>query len=268
MHNSPVSQTIRVQSIYKKDQFGPTHIEHAGGYAEYNWNYKRPNYKINAKLRNEYITNLNTSDQMARILFETTCRYRYKKKKTKGWIDLRAFIGKQYLNDFDKDVNGYQYSMSLAGSDGIQDLFVDEYYFARNNVAGPSSWSQQRDENMGGFKSTSYYGTTSDLMTTGNIYLQLPIKPGIFGVFADFGAFWNNTGSTGANTGNNSIKVNTAADAGLAIRISNFLGVYFPLWMSNELDQSFGNSNYLTKVRFTMKFNIMNKSINLSGLSM
>jgi hypothetical protein len=266
-YHSPVSQTIRVQSIYKKDQFGPTHIEHAGGYAEYNWNYRKPNYTINAKLRNEYITNLNTSDQMARILFETTYSYRYKKRKTKGWIDVRAFIGKQYLNDFDKDVNGYQYSMSLAGSDGIQDLFVDEYYFARNNVAGASSWSQQRNENMGGFKSTSYYGTTSDLMTTGNIYLQLPIKPGIFGVFADFGAFWNNIDSTGVNPGTNSIKVNTAANAGLAIRISNFFGVYFPLWMSNELDQSFGNSSYLTKIRFTMKFNIMNKSINLSGLS-
>jgi len=277
-NNTPVSQYIRVQSIYKKDKYGPTHIEHAGAYAEYNLDFSKRDHKFNMNLRNEYITNVNTSDEMARILLEVNYSYRYKKeegrkliqpksrlfsrasKAAKGWVSIRGFVGKQYLSDFDKAVNGYQYSMSLSGTDGKQDLFVDEYYFGRNNLDG--IWSQQREENMGGFKSTSYYGTTSDLMTTANLYVQLPIKPGIFGLYADVGAFWNDIGpSTGS-----SVKVNTAANLGAAIRFGEFFGVYFPIWMSKELNDSFGNSDYASKIRFSLKMNLFNAPLSLKGI--
>ena len=273
--DSPVSQHIRVQSIYKKDQFGPTHIEHAGGYIEYNYDFTKRDHVLHLNLRSEYISNINTDDEMARVLLEIQYDYRYKKEEgrkwikkegrmfsnaAKGWVSIRGFVGKQYSR-FDKNINGYQYSMSLAGTDGKQDLFVDEYYFGRNNLDG--IWSQQRQENMGGFKSTSYYGTSSDLMTTANLYVQLPLSTGLLGFFADVGAFWNDIDGQGVGT---PAKVNTAANMGLAIRLGNVFGVYFPLWMSKELDDSFGTSSYASKIRFSLKMNIFRTPLNIDGL--
>lgn len=249
--NKAYSQTILVQTIYKKDKYGPTHIEHAGGYVEYNFDYKKPDHKLNIQVRNEFITNVNNTDQMGRVTLSSTYNYRYKKRGQESWIQLRGFIGQQYIRDYDASVNGYQYGMSLSGRDGRQDLFVDEYYFGRNDNAG--IWSQQRNEDMGGFKSTAYYGTTGYGMATGNVYIQLPIPSGLFGVFADAGIF------------DNGVTLNTAFNTGLAIRMGNIFGLYFPVWMSKELDDSYGNSNYAERIRFTLKFNFLNKPIDLSS---
>lgn len=266
--NSPVSQYVKLQALYRKDKYGPTHIEHAGAFLEYDYTFSTRDHKIHVNARNEYLTNTNTSDEYGRATLEVEYSFRYKKeegrrlikgrgsKAAKGWISVRGFIGKQYLSHFDKAVNGYQYSMSLAGTDGKQDWFTEEYYFGRNAISG--IWSQQRQDNMGGFKTTSYYGTTSDMLTSGNLYIQLPVKPGIFGLFADVGAFWNNTGS--------SVKVNSAADAGAAIRLGDTFSVYFPIWMSKQLSDSFGNSHYGTKIRFSVHFNLFRKPLQLKGI--
>lgn len=267
---TPFSQEIRLQGLYRKDQFGPTHQERAGGYLQYDLRYTKRDHKFHVQFRNEYITDTRNSDEMGRAMLEVNYSYRYKKKEghrilpkdgkrfgngSQGWISLRGFIGKQYISNFDPNVNGFQYSMSLSGSHGSQDLFTDAYYFGRNNVSG--IWSQQRQENMGGFKNASYYGTTSDMLTAGNFYIQLPLKPGIFGLYADVGAFWNNTGS--------SVKVNTAADAGAAVRLGDYFAVYFPIWMSKELNDSFGNTRYGTRIRFTLHFNILQRPLDLKG---
>ncbi len=249
--NSPVSQYIKIQTIYKKDKVGPTHLERLGAYAEYNLDYVKVDHNVNVKLRNEYYTDVKNSDEMGRILFESTYRFRYIRKKMNRWIELRGFVGHTYLNNF-SPTNAYQYSMSLSGADGQQDLFVDEYYFGRNETQG--IWSQQRDENMGGFKSTSWYGTTSYTMATANLYFQFPIKPNIFGVFADFGTFYNGTSFNGA--------INT----GLALRLGKVFGVYFPLWMSKQMDAAYNSKNYAERIRFTLKMNIQSKPLNFMKL--
>jgi hypothetical protein len=108
---------------------------------------------------------------------------------------------------------------------------------------------------MGGFKSTAWYGTTSNWMATGNLYVQLPIpKISIFGLFADAGAF------------NNGVSVKTAINTGVAMRFGKILAIYFPVWMSDELANSFGNSSYGEKIRFTFKFNPINKPLKLGSL--
>ena len=249
--NSPVSQYIKVQSIYKKDKVGPTHLERLGAYIEYNLDYVKVDHNINLKLRNEYYTDAKNSDELGRILVESTYRFRYVRKKMNRWIELRGFVGHTYLNNFSA-TNAYQYSMSLSGADGQQDLFVDEYYFGRSETQG--IWSQQRDENMGGFKSTSWYGTTSYTMATANLYFQFPIKPNIFGLFADFGTFYNGTSFNGA--------INT----GLALRLGKVFGVYFPVWMSKQMDAAYNSKNYAERIRFTLKMNIQSKPLNFMKL--
>jgi hypothetical protein len=107
---------------------------------------------------------------------------------------------------------------------------------------------------MGGFKSTSYYGTSSIAMASTNVYAQLPIKPGIFGVFADFGTF------------HNGLRLNHAINTGIGVRFGDVFGVYFPVWMSHELNKSFEGLNYVQKIRFTLKLNLINKPMNISDL--
>jgi len=248
----PFSNTIRVQSIYKKDVNSGSHSEYAGAYIDYSFDFKKPDHKVHVNLRNEYMTNTNTSDEVARIFASGTYAYRYLKNKQKRWIEIRAFVGQQYIRNYNSSINGYKYGMSLAGTDGKQDLFIDEYYFGRNELTG--IWSQQRDENMGGFKTTSNYGTTGTGMATANLYFQLPILPSIIGLYADAGVF------------DNGKKLESALNTGIGIRMKNVFGIYFPIWMSKELNDSFGNSKYVEKIRFTLKFNIANKTLNLNTL--
>ena len=172
----------------------------------------------------------------------------------KRWVELRGFFGNTYLfNTTAGFANTYPYGMSLSGGDGQQDLFFEEYYFGRNNISG--LWSQQRNENMGGFKSTAWYGTTTNWMATGNFYFQLPIpKVGFLGLFADAGAF------------SNGVSINTAINTGVGIRFGKVFGLYLPVWMSKEMNDSFGNSSYAEKVRFTLKFNPIGKPLKLSSL--
>jgi hypothetical protein len=251
----PFSHDVLLQGIIKYDIVGGLQHQYNGGFVRYNMDLNFPDHQLNVKLRNDYIQTAEI--EMSRILLESTYKFRYMKKNMKRWVELRGFIGNTYLFDLpDNNTAVYQYpfAMSLSGSDGQQDLFFEEYYFGRNSISG--IWSQQRNEDMGGFKSTSYsYGITTNWMATTNLYVQLPIpKLGIFGAFVDFGAF------------SNGVSVNTAINTGLAVRFGKIFGLYFPVWMSKELNDSFGNSRYAEKIRFTLKFNPINKSLKLGSL--
>ena len=255
--SSPSTQTIRLQTIYKKDQFGPSHVDHVGAYLEYDYNFSKPDHKVNFKARNEFMANVKNSDQIGRIMIEATYKIRFMRANNERWAELRIFAGKQYLNSSINAANNYNYGMSLSGQDGRQDLFVDEYYFGRNQSSG--IWSQQRNENMGGFRSTSNFGTTSDWMTTANAYFQIPYAPKFIGVFADYGV-------VGYNLSGTTNKVESAANVGLAIRMGKIFGVYFPVWMTDNLLVSYSSADYKERIRFTLKFNLMNKSLNLNNI--
>jgi len=260
--NGDLTQTIRLQSLFRKDQSANTITDRAGAYVEYELGINKADHKFSFKLRNEFITKLGDDEQMARLLVESKYKFRYLRNKMERWVEVRGFIGQQYLRDFDmtnpETGAGYQYSMSIAGQDGTQDLFIDEYYFGRSELSG--IWSQQRNENMGGFKSTvNGYGNSAFMMATGNLYVQLPIKPGIFGAFFDVGTFHN--GAT----------LNTVYNAGLGLRLGDVFGIYFPIpgLISPQIEETFLDENdklqYAQMIRFTLKFNILNKPLNLSN---
>jgi len=248
--NSPISNYFILQGILKYDIYGGLQQDYIGGFAKYTFDYSLPDHKLSLSVRTDLISAIDTD--MARLYLESTYRFRYLKNKMKRWIELRGFLGNTYAFK-SSSLDTYRYTTSLSGSSGMQDLFFEDYYFGRNNISG--IWSQQRDENMGGFKSTSFYGATTHWMATGNLYFQLPIpKIGIFGLFADAGAFHN--GKT----------VNTAVNAGLGIRLGKIFGLYLPIYMSKELEDSFGNSKYAEKIRFTLKLNVVGKGLKLTSL--
>jgi hypothetical protein len=84
----------------------------------------------------------------------------------------------------------------------------------------------------------------------------MPFGPKIFGLFADYGMFENGLSS----------KVYTAFNAGIGMRLGKVFGLYFPVYMTKEMDAAYGNANYATRIRFTLKLNITNKPLNLSGI--
>ncbi|XOV67466.1 MAG: M1 family metallopeptidase [Fluviicola sp.] len=258
--DKPFSQTIRVQSMYRQDVFDPNMLERAGGYVEYNFTYSNPDHNFVGKVRNDFIAEINTTNEVSvsRLMVEGTYKYRYLKNKQKRWIEIRGFIGQTLYKQFIGGANDYPYQFSLAGASGMQDLFLDEYFLGRNEFEG--AWSQQRVENMGGFKSTSYYGNTSGTMIAGNLYLDLPIKTGLIGAFFDAGTYTDWTGAMAP----------VALNTGLGVRLGNFFGIYFPMWMSDEMLNSFNTDGvfdeYGKKIRFTMHFNLVNKPFNLSSV--
>lgn len=254
-NNSPFKHSFLVQGIIKKDFYDDWLNDYTGAFAKYTLNYDLPDHKLNVNVRTDCI--VATAAEMARVMVESTYKFRYLKNTMKRWVEIRGFIGNTYhyrnLTFFDTEYKEYRLGMSLSGSDGAQDLFFEDYYFGRGQIDG--IWSQQRDENMGGFKSTSWYGITTNWMATSNLYFQLPIpKVGIFGLFADAGVF------------SNGVSVNSVLNTGVGVRIAKVFGLYFPVYMSKELNDSFGNSKYAEKVRFTLKMNLVNKGLSLNSL--
>jgi hypothetical protein len=150
--------------------------------------------------------------------------------------------------------NASDFTMALSGASGMQDLFVEDYFIGRAETQG--LWSQQRLDNWGGFRSTSTFGYTSNWMLATNFWIQSPVGPKFLGVFADWGMFESGLGN----------KVYSAYNLGLGIKIASVFGVYFPIVMSQEMEDSYPNASYADRIRFTLKFNITNKPLNLSGI--
>lgn len=255
----PVSQEIHLQTMYRLDVFGPGQRELVGGFLNYQFQFNKADHILLAAVRADYVANPVNSDHFTRGTFNATYKYRYLKNRKSRWVELRVFAGNYFNFDMYNSGNTVNYAMSLSGMSGGQDLFTEDYFFGRSALTG--FYSQQRLDNWGGFRSvagngmTGYYGLTTHWMTSANLYLESPIGPRIFGLFADIGVF-----DSGFYT-----KYQRAFDAGLAIRIRDIFGIYFPVIMSNGMEQAYSSKNYLERIRFTLKFNLTNKWVNISN---
>ncbi|MES2800004.1 MAG: M1 family metallopeptidase [Bacteroidota bacterium] len=237
---------------------GTMRENYAGGFAQYNADLNYADHQLNVKVRNEflsinipniYIKNTN----MSRLNIEATYVFNYLRNKMERSMEFRAFFGTIYHLESQYPFLFTPYRYSLSGADGSQDLFFEEYYFSRR----PQSFNAQiRNENMGGFRSTTNFGSSSSTMFTVNFFGQLPIpKFKWLGVFADYGMIPSSAGSYAH-----------AINTGIGLRIGKIAGVYFPVWASNNIMNSFTGSNYWKQIRFTLRFNPINKPIKTSIL--
>jgi hypothetical protein len=246
---SPVVQTLLLQTIYRYDQYG-TSAEQAGAYLQYTFDFNSPDHRFSAIVRTDYMDNIRNDDEVTRSTVEATYSFRYLRNKMKRWIEIRGFAGNNWSYRM-SDISNNTYTMSLGGASGAQDFFLEQYFFDRTRFMDNAS--TQRMENMGGFKTTSSYGTTAGWMTSGNLYFQLPIKAGIFGIFADAGLFDSPYMTPKA-----------VLNTGIGVRLGKILGLYFPVWMSPEMKKAYTNTSYGEKIRFTLKLNLINKPLSLS----
>jgi hypothetical protein len=245
------SHNLLVQAIYRKDRFSTYDFNQRGAFAKYDYNVDLPDNKFNLELRLDYMQSEDNQEQLGRFSTTASYKYRYLKNKMNRWVELRAFFGTNFIYESASGIGNIAYQMSLSGARGYQDLFLEDYDFARNATTG--FWSQQRAENFGGFHSTSNFGTTSFWMTSVNGYIQLPIKPNLFGAFGDWGAFYNGT------------QVQTAFNSGIGLRFGSVFGVYFPLFRSGDFGSDLFDK-YHENIRFSLRLNIVNKGLKIGNL--
>jgi len=249
---SPWTSDFILQSMYRVNAYGSSQTEYAGAYFTYNFRFSRPDHKLVISPRTDYLGNLSNNNKVGRASLEVNYKWRYMKKTEERWIELRHYTGYNYLFEatgFDAFAN----ALSLGGATGLQDNFLEDYFLGRAESTGFSS--QQRIENMGGFKTTSYFGNSTKMVSSFNLFIQSPVGPRIFGLFADYGMFLksNDVVETGFNTG-------------LALRLGQYLGVYFPLYSTQNIIDNYSNTNYGSRIRFTMKINLIKQPLNLGGL--
>jgi hypothetical protein len=140
----------------------------------------------------------------------------------------------------------------MNGLQGPQDLFLEDYNFGRSDVSG--FWSQQRLDRHGQFHTGNAAGSNINWLSSATLYAQLPVKPNIFGVFADYGM------------GAGSLKtMDSYLNAGLALRFGKVFGIYFPLFYGHNATEE-GNfvttsvfTNYAQNIRFSLRINIVNR---------
>ena len=240
---NPIKHTIHLQGLANNTQRGVEQLDELGNFTRYTMEYNERDHEFIFNGRQDFIYELNSADQMGRLTADATYRFRYLRNKKSAWIEMRLFGGYNFsyvVTPFSE--NDYRYRMTPSGSDGMQDIFVEDYFFDRN--ATSSLFTNQRMDNLGGFRSTSTFGNTNTWMTTANFYMDLPVP--FAGVFADVGAVdLNGTVYGMYNTG-------------LGIRIGKVFGIYFPLLTSDNLIQGMLSENYLDRIRFTLSMNFVN----------
>ena len=213
-------------------------VNKMGALAEYNYQKNKTDYRYSNVLRLEYVSNTNKDDNVLRVSTASTFESKYLRNNMDRWVSVRAYAGYNIFQNSLTGLNQEKYSMSISGASGIQDNFLENYYFDRF-----SGNSIQRDENMGGFRSNALFYSKS-WMASVNTTIQLPIKPNVFVGFVDVGA----------------VPSNVFVNAGLGIKLGNIMGLYFPLWRTSNMGANLYD-NYAKEIRLTLKFNPVAKPL-------
>lgn len=241
------NQSLKLQGHYILEQGSSVDNTLMGGTMAYKFKYKKRVHAFSAGLRLDYFNSDNTygplptfHSEVMNLGVEMKYEFEYWDEKNKS-VSVRVFMGQNLLTVGAQN----RYAFAMGGQSGSQDVTYDAYMFGRNRQDG--FWSNQRIDNQGGFKTTSNYGLTNSSLFAANFYVELPYIPFV-GLYADYGIF------DSAGTMQN------VADAGIGIQISNRLGVYFPLYESSNLKNSYlPGTTYANKIRFTL---------DLSGISL
>lgn len=249
----PLHQEILLQGLLRSNN-NETSIDNQeqGFFAQYLMNYKKPAYLLSWTSRYEFFKSGQSSiaeQSISRIWTNLNQTFNYRLGKFDRKIELNLFGG-YTLNYTDNSViPSDRMFWSINGLQGGQDLFLEDYNLGRSETSG--FWSQQRMDRHGQFHTANSAGSNINWLTTASVYAQLPIKPNIFGVFADFGL--------APTSGINESAIDHFYNAGLAIRMGKVFGVYFPLVYGSSYYTGQVFTNYAQNIRFSLRLNIVNR---------
>lgn len=176
------------------------------------------------------------------LTYNTSIHYPGMKKG----IEVRIFAGSFLGNAGDE-----KHNFTLAGNNGYYDDLYDEIYLGRNT--SDRLLANQISLSDGFFKVPVYnYGFNSDqMLAAANLEFGIPKIP-LVGLFADIAYI-----GTGIQTNNFEA---VQYDAGVMIKLpKNIFAFYFPLVMSSDLADQFGeNDSYSDKMSFMLSLNALN----------
>lgn len=249
---------LLIQGLLKNNAEGFVSKER-GFFAQHTFNYRKPAYQAQWVNRYEYFKQTiigtplsNEAQATSRIWTNLNQTFGYRVGSLDRKIEVNLFGGYTFANQTSNLLNQDRIQWSMNGLQGQQDLFLEDYNFGRSDVSG--FWSQQRMDRHGQFHTGNAAGSNINWLTTATVYAQLPIKPNIFGVFADYGM--------GAGVFKT---MDSYYNAGVALRLGKVFGLYFPLvagsnagpegnFMANDLF-----TNYAQNIRFTLRINPVNR---------
>lgn len=241
------SNRILFQAIYKASTRELYNQQDIGGFVDYQYKYSRPLHAFTMNARGSYLdvstkNSFETNTQLSRISLDAKYRLSYYLKDKKNYVEVRGFYANNvsWTGDF---YNAQRYSIPVAGNSGDQDLFLEEYYFGRNETSG--FWANQHNDNMGGIGYSTNLSAT-DWMYTANLYAQIPVLKGLFGVYGDYGQF-SSFGTT-----------YEVYDLGVGLRLGDILRVYFPVYQNSTLEN--GNA-YQQRIKLSLKLNLVNSGL-------
>lgn len=248
-------QSILVQSMYRQDVNSGLTQELVGGFIKYDYALNKADQRAALQLRSDFLANVNNNNQLGRFSGELSYSYRYIKNRKSRWAEIRFAGASNYLFNMNQSGNVNNYLLAMNGTNGAQDIFVEDYYFGRNSTAG--LWSQQFADNFGGFKNTSFVGTNSQWLAATNVFIQTPIGPSFLGFFGDFGVFPSLLKGD---------KIQTVYDAGIGVKVAKMIGVYVPLITSQNIKDAQKGLNFAEKIKISLKLNFTNRPVRLRGL--
>ena len=195
--------------------------------------------------------------------FELTQDYMYRENKK---ISARLFIGGFPVNSGRNSGFGFTRGFLGLSARGFADYRYDDFYFGRNETKGLAS--QQISSNTeGGLKFTlpvgeeTRIGYSNNFIASLNLKAQLPFKlPLDIKPYFDFG-FFSDTRPGGERTTSQWLM-----SGGLAWEVTDYLGIYVPLYFSGKKDDP--NSFHSIMTRRGDIFSRITFSINMKKLDL
>ena len=245
--SSSINQQLTIKGLWRDDVYAGVTKSNFGFKGIYTLNGGNPDFKWGVEGTVTYYQDYDGNERVFRGEIEGDLSFKYLRKMEK-WISARFYYGQNFLFDSPYYWNDHM-QLAMSGARGYQDLFLEEYNFERN-ASGGQLWAQQRNDNQGGFYSTSDFGTTRYWMGTFNVTSHMPFIPNMFELFSNQGLFYDGT------------EVGFMFNSGIGVKLGDVVGVYFPLLRSENMGKLF--DSYGREIRFTLKFNIFDKGLNLS----
>ena len=249
---SSINQQLVVKGIWRNDVFDDFSKTNLGIKARHFINGGGPDFKWSLEGTLTYYQDLEGLERVFRGELELDLSLRYIRRMDKQ-VFVRFYAGKNFIFESPYYYND-QLQLSMSGTRGIQDLFLEEYYFERN-ASGGAFWAQQRNNNQGGFSSTSNVGTTQYWLSSCNVKAELPYLPNFIKLFSNHGLFYDDYLW-------DDFKLEFMYNAGLSIEFGDVFGLYFPLIRSKNMGNLY--ESYRREIKFSLNFNPFNKGLNLS----
>jgi hypothetical protein len=207
-----------------------------------------------------YSISVKTQAHNTFVKSQIEANYKINYQSDKKGLELRLFAG-TFLSKSDNLSDIYSYS--LSGTSGSNDYQFNNTFLGRfedvKNHSQLDFFSHQFVKNQGGFSIYSPYIQSNNWMVSLNISTTIPKIPlKLYGSFATYeGAGKLEWESSSSKT----IKSKLVAwEAGIEIPLMKFASIYFPLFVSddlNEINKQFAD-NYFQRIRFAINFNELN----------